>query len=67
MPFTPVTGPRLLVAPGRGAAAVTKALAQTLVAVADQLGVSSLHVTFSSGARWAGAVQGGWGCRAVCD
>lgn len=34
VPFTPVTGPRLLVAPGPSAPLVTKALAQTLVAIA---------------------------------
>jgi len=49
VPFTPVTGPRLLVRddlpPGRGAA-VADALAASLVRLARQDGVSSLHVTF---------------------
>ena len=45
VPFTPVPGPRLLLAPGAGPE-VRSALAQGLVGAAEQLGVSSLHVTF---------------------
>jgi predicted N-acyltransferase len=45
VPFTPVPGPRLLLAPGAGPE-VRDALARGLVGVAEQLGVSSLHVTF---------------------
>lgn len=48
VPFTPVTGPRLLARPGRSQRAVRDSLAVHLPAVADQLGVSSLHVTFST-------------------
>ena len=46
VPFTPVTGPRLLVPPGPGAEAVRTALLSTCVGLCDQGGVSSLHVTF---------------------
>ncbi|MFO1068546.1 MAG: GNAT family N-acetyltransferase [Geminicoccaceae bacterium] len=41
VPFTPVPGPRLLGEPGRRAA-----LAEALVEATNELGVSSLHVTF---------------------
>jgi predicted N-acyltransferase len=46
VPFTPVPGPRLLVRPGRGAEARRRQLAEGLLAAANQLGVSSLHVNF---------------------
>ncbi len=50
VPFTPVTGPRLLVRPDLTEAetiAATDALAGALTLVADRLDVSSLHVTFA--------------------
>ncbi|WIA34378.1 hypothetical protein OEZ86_012714 [Tetradesmus obliquus] len=53
VPFTPVTGNRLLVQPGQLAATVLKALAQTLLTITDEMGVSSLHVTFPTGEEWA--------------
>jgi predicted N-acyltransferase len=46
VPFTPVTGPRLLVAPGPRAEALRGALAQSLVEVARSLGLSGVHVNF---------------------
>jgi uncharacterized protein len=51
VPFTPVPGPRLLLAPGAGPE-VRTALARGLLGVAEQLGVSSLHVTFCREAEW---------------
>jgi uncharacterized protein len=51
VPFTPVPGPRLLVQPGRGGTARTT-LAHGLVSTAEQLGVSSLHVTFCREDEW---------------
>jgi hypothetical protein len=45
VPFTPVTGPRLLVRPG-APPGTGDVLAQGMLRVAQQLGVSSLHVTF---------------------
>lgn len=47
VPFTPVTGPRLLAAKTADAARVKGALAAGLQAVTDHLGVSSAHVTFA--------------------
>ena len=47
VPFTPATGPRLLVAPGRDAGAVRQALGAGLKTLCERLGVSSAHVTFA--------------------
>ena len=47
IPFTPATGPRLLVREGSDAYAVKSALAEGLRAVAERAGVSSAHVTFA--------------------
>jgi predicted N-acyltransferase len=46
VPFTPVTGPRLLVAQGENAGTVKAGLAEALKLVTDRLGVSSAHITF---------------------
>lgn len=56
VPFTPVTGPRFLVAPGRDFNAVATALLQGAQGIARQHGLSSLHVNFLPGeqADWAG-------------
>jgi predicted N-acyltransferase len=51
VPFTPVPGPRLLLAPGAGPE-IRAALAKGLVGAAEQLGVSSLHVTFCQRPEW---------------
>ncbi|MBM3518003.1 MAG: GNAT family N-acetyltransferase, partial [Alphaproteobacteria bacterium] len=45
-PFTPVTGPRLLVPPGEGAEAIEQALAAGAIEVARRFEVSSLHINF---------------------
>ncbi|RWO35256.1 MAG: GNAT family N-acetyltransferase [Mesorhizobium sp.] len=47
VPFTPVTGPRLLVNKGEDSRAVKAGLAVGLKAVTEKLGVSSAHVTFA--------------------
>ncbi|RWP36070.1 GNAT family N-acetyltransferase [Mesorhizobium sp.] len=47
VPFTPVTGPRLLVNKGEDSRAVKTGLAAGLKAVTEKLGVSSAHVTFA--------------------
>jgi len=52
VPFTPATGPRLLVRPGPQADAVRAALADGLVELCRQLGTSSVHVTFLPEAEW---------------
>ena len=46
VPFTPATGPRLLVAKGENAHAVKAGLASGLKLVTEKLGVSSAHITF---------------------
>lgn len=51
IPFTPVTGPRLLVDRGADARAIKPVLAAALRQVTDQLGVSSAHVTFAEEAE----------------
>lgn len=54
VPFSPVTGPRLLVRPGDTAETVRSALTAGLIEVTQRMGVSSLHVTFplESEAEW---------------
>ncbi len=48
VPFTPVTGPRLLAKSGPTEAAARQALTQALVQVTDDNDLSSAHVTFAS-------------------
>ena len=48
VPFSPVTGPRLLVGKGENEGAVKAGLAEGLKLVTDKLGVSSAHVTFAT-------------------
>jgi predicted N-acyltransferase len=55
VPFTPVTGPRLLVSQAvdpAEAADLKKALVAAMLQLAEQLGVSSLHVTFPERDEW---------------
>jgi predicted N-acyltransferase len=52
VPFTPVTGPRLLVHPDADRSALTGALIAGFLEVARQSGVSSLHVTFPRESEW---------------
>ncbi|MEI9989582.1 MAG: GNAT family N-acetyltransferase [Rhizomicrobium sp.] len=58
VPFTPVTGPRLLVAPGADVAAVREALLATGATAVRELKASSLHITFLTEDEWraAGAI-----------
>ena len=51
VPFTPATGPRLLVRKGSNTDSVQAALAQGLKALNDTLGTSSVHVTFAESAE----------------
>lgn len=51
VPFTPVTGRRLLVAPNRGDEA-RKALAGGLRSLCNAAGASSLHITFATQDEW---------------
>ena len=52
VPFTPVTGPRLLVRPGPDDAAMREALVGALIGAARQLEVSSLHINFPLEDEW---------------
>lgn len=52
VPFSPVTGPRLLVRDGAERGRIRAALAGAMVEVADRLDVSSLHVTFLEEDEW---------------
>jgi len=52
VPFTPVTGPRLLAHPGPQAEAVRGALADALVEIATASELSSAHVTFLTEPEW---------------
>jgi predicted N-acyltransferase len=52
VPFTPVTGPRLLARTGPLAAEVRGALADALAEIARSNNLSSAHVTFLTGEEW---------------
>ncbi|HEU4476598.1 MAG TPA: GNAT family N-acetyltransferase [Methyloceanibacter sp.] len=52
VPFTPVTGQRLLVRPDDNRAEYEALLLQAAMQVADRLGVSSLHITFLTRPEW---------------
>src|SRR5712691_1570889 len=52
VPFTPVTGARLLVRPGAQAEAVRAALADALVDVCRRSDTSSVHVNFLTESEW---------------
>ena len=52
VPFTPVTGPRLLARPGPRADSVRGALGDTLAQVTKANGLSSAHVTFLTKTEW---------------
>ena len=52
VPFTPVTGKRLLVRPGEGERDRQAILLQAAMQVTERLGVSSLHITFLTREEW---------------
>ena len=52
VPFTPVTGPRLLNAPETDAATVGAALLQGARTLCERTGASSLHVNFPDAVQW---------------
>ena len=57
-PFSPVPGPRLLCRPDSGV--TPTALAGGLRQACEELGLSSVHVTFCSEAEWGELGQDGW-------
>jgi hypothetical protein len=52
VPFTPATGPRLLIRPGTNVAQVGDALASGLIALCGVSKASSVHVTFARESEW---------------
>jgi uncharacterized protein len=52
VPFTPATGPRLLIAGGVDKERIADALARGLMALCDATNASSVHVTFAREAEW---------------
>lgn len=52
VPFTPVTGRRMLAAPGPQSDAIKDALVATAVKLADENGISSLHINFVDALDW---------------
>ncbi|MGA7676530.1 MAG: GNAT family N-acetyltransferase [Rhizomicrobium sp.] len=60
IPFTPVTGRRLLVAPDADEAATRTALLAAGAAAVEQLSVSSLHITFPTEEEWRAAGELGY-------
>jgi len=59
VPFTPVTGPRFLAAPGADLHTVREALLQGALTLAERLGVSSLHVNFPTEDDWRAMTEAG--------
>lgn len=60
VPFTPATGPRLLIRPGNDEADVRAALAGGLVGLCDATRASSVHVTFARKDEWAFLAEKGF-------
>jgi uncharacterized protein len=52
VPFTPVTGKRLLIASGENESETKRLLLQAAEAAVDELGASSLHITFMTESEW---------------
>lgn len=66
-PFTPATGPRLLVAPDADAHAVRKQLIAALLSHARQQSCSSTHVLFATEAERDALTAEGFICRKDCQ
>ena len=60
VPFTPVTGPRLLARPGELADGVRGGLADALAEITQESHLSSAHVTFLTEAEWRALGQRGF-------
>ena len=52
VPFTPVTGPRMLVRPGQDVAGTRSQLLAGCIAVAQELDVTTLHINFPTEGEW---------------
>ena len=60
VPFTPVTGPRILIRPGVDRASALRAMAGALTELCRRAGASSAHVAFVDEAQWAGLGEAGF-------
>ena len=60
VPFTPVTGSRLLIRPGAPADAVADALIAGIETVAERHGIVTAHATFPTEAEWQRFGAAGW-------
>lgn len=60
VPFTPATGPRLLVRPGEDVPRLRRILAASMVDVAKRVGASSVHVTFPGEDEYQGLADAGY-------
>ncbi len=58
-PFTPAQGRRLMAAPDVDRAQIESALAEGLIALRDQTGASSVHITFQEEGEWS-RMDGRW-------
>ena len=67
VPFTPATGPRLLVAPGADEDAVRRTLVAGLKAVAENRDLSSVHATFLESRDREAFEDAGWLIRLGCQ
>ncbi len=67
VPYTPATGPRLLVAPGADQAAVKKLLLQAALQFAQNANLSSLHFLFTDQADTEFLQAQGWLLRLGCQ
>jgi predicted N-acyltransferase len=67
VPFTPATGPRLLVRPGSDDDAVRRTLIAGLTAVAENRDLSSVHATFLQAEDRAAFEAAGWLIRIGCQ
>jgi predicted N-acyltransferase len=67
VPFTPATGPRLLVAPGGNEDDVRQTLIAGLTAVAENRDLSSVHATFLEDRDRAAFEDAGWLIRVGCQ
>ena len=60
VPFTPVTGPRLLIRPGTDTDLVASALIGGIEQVAVRHGIATAHATFPTEAEWDRFGEAGW-------
>lgn len=67
VPFTPVTGPRLLVRPGEDGPGLRRILAAAMIEVARQIKASSVHITFPTRTEYEDLAQADYLPRLGCQ